>query len=344
VCRAAVPAAQANGQAPPSSPPDLDIGDAEAQTVPVGGLPGDSAAAAGAREEAVEAPLGGALTIPPFPSGGGEAQDQDPWSDPADASASRMAASIDDSSRGGYDGDSGSEWDSSSNSHASYATLHRRRFLEVIGADDRRSCPVMGRPWTAVGQIEVVDGSGMFICTGTLIAPDKVLTAGHCVWNVKRNAFYFNLNFAPGRYRQGASYVSPFGSIQWKSVTVFDAFKRNPGTWDLAVVTLQKPVGRAAGTLPVGGGCLRNTKLTLTGYPQDKARGTCTMSSCTVPVAACGTMVSPHHCDTVPGMSGAPLLDASNRVRMIHIAGSNGRPVNQGTAMTDFVVNAIRKW
>lgn len=297
--------------------------------------------------------------ISPFPAGGSSSS-----GGRGAASSNRVAgnASVSTSSNGGgaggssalaeavasmpssYNGGGGGSSSSFSAINGKGKKRFGRRLSEIIGADDRQQCPVRKLPYTAIGQIEVVDGSGMFICTGTLIAHDKVLTAGHCVWNVKRNAFYFNLNFAPGRYRQGNSYVSPYGSIPWRSVTVFDAFKKKPGTWDVAVVTLQKPVGLVAGTLNIGTGCMRNTKLTIAGYPQDRPRGSCTYSTCTVPMVACGAQLGPHYCDTVQGMSGAPLLDNQNRVRMIHIAGSTGRPVNQGTTMTTFLLNTINKW
>ena len=51
----------------------------------------------------------------------------------------------------------------------------------VIGTDDRRIVDVDNAPWSAVGQVNIARYRRMSQCTGTLIAPDRVMTAAHCV-------------------------------------------------------------------------------------------------------------------------------------------------------------------
>jgi V8-like Glu-specific endopeptidase len=221
---------------------------------------------------------------------------------------------------------------------------HQRSLQEIIGTDDRQICPQRSFPWSAIGQIQVTDQSGLFICTGTLIRPDKVLTAAHCVWNTARNAFYQNLNFAPGRYNQNGQVINPWGVVPWRSVTILDSFKRNPSTWDVAVVTLQRPLGTTAGFMGMAAGCTSNTVLTVAGYPQDRASGTCMSSTCRKASIACDAPTNSHTCDTVSGMSGSPMWDNRNRIRMIHVAGVEGQAENRATTLTQFLVNAIAGW
>jgi protease YdgD len=53
----------------------------------------------------------------------------------------------------------------------------------VIGEDHRVRVDDQGAPWDAVGQVNVAGYRRVVRCTGTLVAPDLVLTAAHCVMN-----------------------------------------------------------------------------------------------------------------------------------------------------------------
>jgi V8-like Glu-specific endopeptidase len=228
---------------------------------------------------------------------------------------------------------------------SSSSSSSSRSLQGIVGADERFPCTARKWPFSAIGQIEVLDDSGTYICTGTLIAPDKVITAGHCVWNSKRGAFYFNLSFSPGRYRtEEGRRVDPWGTIPWSSVTVFDQFKKDPTQWDVAVVTLAKPVGEQAGTMGLASGCARNARLWVSGYPQEKQEGTCLTATCVDPVLDCGAQLNAHTCDTTSGMSGAPMFDSRYRVRMLHVAGVEGKQENRATTVSDFLISTVMKW
>jgi protease YdgD len=53
----------------------------------------------------------------------------------------------------------------------------------IIGEDDRVRLEEHGPPWDAVGQVNVASFRIVGQCTGTLVAPNLVLTAAHCVIN-----------------------------------------------------------------------------------------------------------------------------------------------------------------
>ena len=60
-------------------------------------------------------------------------------------------------------------------------TSSRELHPGIIGDDDRVRVEQRGPPWDAVGQVNVGGYRRVGQCTGTLIAPDVVLTAAHCV-------------------------------------------------------------------------------------------------------------------------------------------------------------------
>ncbi|MFT8246899.1 trypsin-like serine peptidase [Roseomonas sp. BN140053] len=178
-----------------------------------------------------------------------------------------------------------------------------------IGAQDpRRVVDGAAAPWNALGRVQTELGSR---CTGTLVAPQRVLTAAHCLVAagtgglVRPGSVHFLLG-----YRQG-SWTAHARVTGYAIGPGFQAQARGPAGADWALLTLDAPVGPAQQALPL----LRappapGTPLLLGGYQQDRpevllADGTChalgLMQHGGLPLLA-------HDCAGTRGSSGAPLL------------------------------------
>src|SRR5205814_4544711 len=54
-------------------------------------------------------------------------------------------------------------------------------FPGIIGADDRKPVETSDTRWQAVGKVQAAGYDWTLSCTGTLIAPNLVVTSGRCL-------------------------------------------------------------------------------------------------------------------------------------------------------------------
>lgn len=182
--------------------------------------------------------------------------------------------------------------------------------LPGIGAQDRRAAvDTTEAPWRSLVKVQTNLGSR---CTGVLVAPRRVVTAGHCLLNraqqfLPASSLHVLFGYDRGDYREHRTVASlAVGGP-------FDPSRRPEGlARDWAVLTLSGDAPAGVEPLPL----VRvppepGTPLMLGGYSQDKAQIITADTAC----AALGVAQTQgrsslliHDCNGTRGVSGAALL------------------------------------
>ncbi|HJV07236.1 MAG TPA: trypsin-like serine protease [Chromobacteriaceae bacterium] len=196
----------------------------------------------------------------------------------------------------------------------------REHKILFFGKDERVKTAPTHAPWTSVGQLETATGT---ICTGTLVADDVVLTAGHCFIDEKGHFDPATL-FTVGLWGKQHRNQSKVTQVQVDR-TFLKGLKHVNGSIiippriagrDVAFVRLSKPLGKQEGVVEVFAGnhpqlqqLMRSNqwKVTQGGYPIDDQTHLLVHSRCD----ATGFLPDgrlTHHCDTLAGDSGSPIF------------------------------------
>lgn len=189
----------------------------------------------------------------------------------------------------------------------------------VTGSDDRRPLTEPVPELAAVGRVNW-EGGGF--CTGVLIAPDRALTAAHCLWDRRRGRLFAadRLHFVAG-WRRGAH----AGHARAKRL-LHDpklAFRADGAPTDplldWAVLELERPIaGPGLEPLPFAGAAERarvaeGASMARVGYGQDRPHLPVLVEPChMLGVRAEGRLLL-HDCDATFGDSGSPLLVRAGR-------------------------------
>jgi len=180
--------------------------------------------------------------------------------------------------------------------------------LPGIGGQDTRVLVAQAvPPWSALGRVQTGLGNR---CTGTLIAPDRVLTAAHCLVAPRTSNFVqpSSLRFLLG-YRMG--WFNAAAEARGYHVGEgFNPATQGPAGADWAIIELARPL--RGPMLPLWqAGIPPGTPLMLGGYQQDRPEVILADTDC----RAADMLRQPkapsllaHNCSATRGASGAPLI------------------------------------
>ena len=214
----------------------------------------------------------------------------------------------------------------------------------VCGRDDRIRISGTSRiPWRMICQLIITrnDGSSSR-CTGWLIGPGTVMTAGHCVYSHSAGGWAKKIEVIPGMNASSR----PFGSTtssNFRSVTGWT--KDAKITHDYGCIILNNKIGRRTGWFGfanLSDASLRNLLVNNSGYPGDKPFGTQWFNAGRVTKVT--TRRLHYMLDTAGGQSGSPtwrLKDNKRHAVGIHAYG--GCP-NKSTRISKPVFDNMKKW
>ena len=165
--------------------------------------------------------------------------------------------------------------------------------------------------WQAVGRV-TIEGNARSLCTGTLIAPDKVVTAAHCVTNGATGLPlpFYKLNFVAGWHdgEHAGGAVASFIRVQ-------DGYAEEAGTprpklakfaADLAVITLKTPLLGVV-PMPVAARSEPDGPVAVLGYQRQRREVLTDYIGCQ------GGAVDPDFlglsCAVISGTSGGPVFE-----------------------------------
>lgn len=208
----------------------------------------------------------------------------------------------------------------------------------VIGTDTRyRINSTTSFPYRAIVHVTSSIGG----CSGWMIGPDTVATAGHCLHN---GNWASNVQVYPGR--NGSSL--PYGSCSATTLYSVVGWTQNRNRdYDYGAIKLNCNVGNSTGWFGFGWKSASHNGEAeyIVGYPGDKSYGTMWRGNGTITISQSRRLY--YNTDTFGGQSGSAVwntVQCSVCAVAIHAYGVDGTGYNGGTRINEAVFNNLISW
>lgn len=203
----------------------------------------------------------------------------------------------------------------------------------LVGPEDNRIHELNTRqfPFNTVCHVERDFGNGRWTgCTGTLLSPNILLTAGHCLFSHLRGGPPKRLRVIPGRRDRD---TFPFGFVYSRLFYVPKGFicpgrgrSKQRRWYDYGIAVLLRPfrnITQFMGFVPMSYNQLKklskNQKITIAGYPGDRPTGSLWRHSERLEKITKRRLL--YSVDTCPGHSGSPVWLWQRASASFHLIG-----------------------
>ncbi|MFZ4583866.1 MAG: trypsin-like serine peptidase [Acidimicrobiia bacterium] len=193
-----------------------------------------------------------------------------------------------------------------------------------------------------IGQL----GSYLYSCSGAMISPNTVATAGHCVYNRPSSSapmqYATNVRVYPGANADGPPFGRCNGVALYPSAAWVD---RQAMSYDYAAIKLDCNIGNTVGwfALDTAPDMQIGWTTQLLGYPADKATGSQWTASGIITNITARRVT--YNNDTYSGTSGGPVLRKFGTVnKIVAINAYQSYFENSGTRITPAVLSDFNSW